>query len=120
MTFPTPSLEKLNQRLAEKARLLTKTRTRHGRTFSSTRSSLLGAADDYPKQPSVHRAAEIPISALEDHRCLPRCSAKGNHPRPFQVRAVFPHPSLLPTTAPWSGSLSAVHHPSLGKLLASN
>lgn len=78
--FRPSSLEKLSQWLAEKAHLLTKTRKRQERTFSNTRSSLLGTGDDYPNQPSVRRATEIPISALEDNWCLSWCKEKRNHP----------------------------------------
>lgn len=67
--FGSSSLEKLSQRLAEKAHLLTKTRKRQERTFWKTRSSLLGT-DDCPNQPSICRVTEIPISALEDKWCL--------------------------------------------------
>lgn len=92
--FRSSSLEKLSQRLAEKAHLLTKTRKRQERTFWNTRSSLLGT-DDCPNQPSVCKVTEIPTSALEDNWWSPSwCKEELSvlkllALRPFQVRDVF-------------------------------
>lgn len=88
--FRPSSPENLSQWLAEKAHLLTKTRKRQKRTFSNTRSSLLGTGDDYPDQPSVRRVTEIPISALEDNWFLPWCNEKRNHPRSGSPTAAVP------------------------------
>lgn len=88
--FGSSSLEKLSQRLAEKAHLLTKTRKRQERTFWNTRSSLLGT-DDCPNQPSIHarsqKSPSLPWKTTERKEEL--SALKLLAPCPFQVRDVF-------------------------------
>lgn len=92
--FGSSSLEKLSQRLAEKAHLLTKTRKRQERTFWNTRSSLL-ETDDCPNQPSICRVTEIPslpwktTDACPDTMKEELSALKLLTLRPFQVRGVF-------------------------------
>lgn len=123
--FGSSSLEKLSQRLAEKAHLLTKTRERQERTFWNTRSSLLGT-DDCPNQPNVCRVTEIPPSALEDNWCLSWCyerrtvHAQALGSPSFPGERCFSEHSCFWQAGPFPQPWSPIHHPSLGELLAAN